>query len=316
MQVATVVTKSQSSRVSRDHANQYALTVRRYDLLEANEEQELARRWHDLRDQRAVDVLVTSHLRLARKIAKGYMGYGLPLADLIAEANVGLVLAASKFEAGHGSRFSTYATWWIKANIHEYILRSWSMVKIGTTAAQKKLFFRLRGEMRKLQSDMSALTPEVAAQIAEKLAVTPRDVIEMDRRLNGDLSLNAPVNSEDSTVDWQDLLEDTAPNAEAILAENDETTHQAGALHAAMDVLNARERRVFEARRLSEDPPTLEELAQELSLSGERIRQIEMRAFLKVKQAARQLMRGNSGGPGRSQDRRSLSRDRTVHRQI
>lgn len=278
------------SGASLPHLAGYASAVRRYELLEADQEQQLARRWQATRDPRAANALVTSHLRLAQKIAKGYQGYGLPLADLIAEANVGLVLAASKFEPGRGSRFSSYAVWWIKATIHEFILRSWSMVKIGTTAAQKKLFFRLRGEMRKLTTDTN-LTPEIAEQIADNLGVSLRDVVEMNSRLNGDLSLNTPVGAEEGTLDWQDMLEDGSPNAETVLAEYDENAHQAGALRAAMDVLTERERRVFAARRLTEDPPTLEQLARELAISSERVRQIETRAFLKVRRAARQHFR-------------------------
>lgn len=292
MQVSHVAVASHHPK-SQAHLNKYSSVVKRYELLALDQEQELARRWQETRDQRAVDALVTSHLRLAHKIAKGYKGYGLPLFDLIAEANVGLVLAASKFEPGRGSRFSTYAVWWIKATIHEYILRSWSMVRIGTTAVQKKLFFRLRGEMRKLTSE-TTLTPEIAAQIAENLAVAPSDVIEMDRRLAGDLSLNTPVGEDSGTTDWQDMLEDASPNAEAILVESDESAQQTGALRAAMDVLTDRERHVFEARRLREEPPTLEQLARTLSISSERVRQIETCAFVKVGRAARDLVRGDS----------------------
>lgn len=296
MQVANVAVASHrfgTSDGSQDSFNRYASAVRGYELLAPDQEQQLARRWQESKDQRAADALITSHLRLAHKIARSYQGYGLPLTDLMAEASVGLVLAASKFQPDRGSRFSTYAAWWIRASIHEYILRSWSLVKIGTTAAQKKLFFRLRGEMRKLKSDAASLTPELAGQIAERLAVTERDVIEMDCRLGGDLSLNSPVNQEDGTCEWQDMLEDRSLNAEALLAESDESTHQASAVRAAMNVLTERERRVFVARRLTEEPPTLDELARELSISSERVRQIEMCAFMKVKRAARQLVRGN-----------------------
>jgi RNA polymerase sigma-32 factor len=270
----------------RGHFDGYAAAIRRYELLERSQEQQLARRWREQRDRRATDMLVTSHLRLAAKIARGYRGYGLPLADIVAEANLGLVIAAARFEPDHGSRFSTYALWWIKATIHDYILRSWSLVKIGTTAAQRKLFFRLRQEMHKLGGHMDALSPEAIETVAENLEVTPRDVVEMDGRLSGDLSLNTPVNSDVGTMEWADTLVDPGPDAETIVAEYDETTRQEGALRAALDVLPERERRVFVARRLTENPPTLEELGREMSISSERVRQLETRAFAMVKRAA------------------------------
>lgn len=262
----------------------YSAAIRRYDLLEPGQEQQLARRWQETRDRSASDALVTSHLRLAAKLARGYKGYGLPLVDLIAEANLGLVIAASRFEPGRGARFSTYAVWWIKAAIHEYILRSWSLVKIGTTAAQKKLFFRLRSEIRKATgSVMVALTPDVAELIAGKLEVTARDVIEMDARLNGDMSLNVRVGDEESGTELEALLVDGALDAETVLAAHQQTEERAKALRVALGGLAARERRVFEARRLTECPVTLDQLARELSISSERVRQIEMRAFAKVK---------------------------------
>jgi RNA polymerase sigma-32 factor len=266
----------------------YASTIKRYGLLERSQEQELARRWRDQRDRRATDALVTSHLRLAAKVARSYRGYGLPLADVVAEANLGLVIAASRFEPDRGSRFSTYALWWIKATIHDYILRSWSLVKIGTTTAQRKLFFRLRREMRKLGGEAARLTPETVAAVAENLDVTPRDVIEMDCRLGGDLSLNTLVNSESGSIEWEDTLVDDSPNAEALVAEHDETTRRERAFRAALSVLTERERRVFEARLLTEMPPTLEQLGRELAISSERVRQVETRAFAKVRRAARQ----------------------------
>jgi RNA polymerase sigma-32 factor len=269
----------------------YTAAIKRFKLLERGQEQQLARRWQEQRDQRAADALVTSHLRLAAKVARRYRGYGLPLADIISEANLGLVIAASRFEPGHGSRFSTYALWWIKATIHDYILRSWSLVKIGTTAAQRKLFFRLRREVQKLAKGTSGLTPETVAAVAESLEVSPRDVIEMDRRLAGDLSLNTPISDEGGAVEWSDTLVDERPDAEAIVAEHDESTQQESALHAALDVLTERERRVFEARRLTEDPPTLEQLGREMSISSERVRQIETQALAKVKRAAWQKLR-------------------------
>lgn len=272
----------------------YSAAIKRFDLLERGREQQLARRWQERRDKSATDELVTSHLRLAAKVARGYKGYGLPIADLIAEANLGLVIAASRFEPGHGARFSSYAVWWIKATVHEYILRSWSLVKIGTTAAQKKLFFRLRGEVRKLAGETAALTPEMAQVIAENLEVTVRDVVEMDSRLHGDLSLNARVGDGDRSAEWEATLVDESPDAEEIVVEHDETTHRSRALRGALEVLTERERRVFEARRLAEQPVTLEQLACELLISSERVRQIETRAFAKVKRAT--ILAARAGG--------------------
>jgi RNA polymerase sigma-32 factor len=272
----------------------YSAAIKRFNLLEPGREQQLARRWQERRDKSATDELVTSHLRLAAKVARGYKGYGLPIADLIAEANLGLVIAASRFEPGHGARFSSYALWWIKATVNEYILRSWSLVKIGTTAAQKKLFFRLRGEMRKLAGETAVLTPEIAQVIADKLEVTARDVIEMDGRLCGDLSLNTRVGDGERSAEWEATLADESPDAEEIVAEHDERARRSTALRAALDVLTERERHVFEARRLAEKPLTLEQIACELSISSERVRQIETSAFAKVKRATIQAARAGS----------------------
>ncbi|WP_298366299.1 RNA polymerase factor sigma-32 [uncultured Bradyrhizobium sp.] len=263
----------------------YSTAIGRFGLLERGREQLLARRWQEGRDKRATDELITTHLRLAAKVARGYKGYGLPMADLIAEANLGLVIAAGRFEPGYEARFSSYALWWIKATIHEYILRSWSLVKIGTTAAQKKLFFRLRSEMRKLGGNSAILTPEMAQSVADKLKVSVRDVVEMDCRLGGDLSLNTRVGNEDRSAEWEAMLVDESPDAEAIVAEHDETTRRTSALRSALDVLTERERHVFVARRLVEHPLTLDQLGCELSISGERVRQIETRAFAKVRRA-------------------------------
>ncbi len=272
--------------VSPPFLSAYSATIRRFDLLEPEQEQQLARRWQETRDRSAADALVTSHLRLAAKLARGYKGYGLPLVDLIAEANLGLVIAASRFEPGRGARFSSYAVWWIKAAIHEYILRSWSLVKIGTTAAQKRLFFKLRSEIRKATGNvMTGLTPDVVELIAGKLEVTAREVIEMDARLNGDMSLNARVGDEDSGTELEALLVDGAADAETTLADHELSEQRTRALRAALGGLAARERRIFEARRLTERPVTLDQLARELAISSERVRQIEIRAFGKVKRA-------------------------------
>jgi RNA polymerase sigma-32 factor len=278
----------------RGYVDGYASIIKRFGLLEQAQEQQLARRWQEKRDQRAADALVTSHLRLAAKVARGYQGYGLPLADLIAEANLGLVIAASRFQPDHGSRFSTYALWWIKATIHDHILRSWSLVKIGTTSTQRKLFFRLRREIRKFAGNTDVLTPDTVEAVARELEVTARDVIEMDSRLAGDLSLNAPVNQDGQTTEWEAMLVDDSPDPEGIVGEEDERMQRTKAVQAALGELTERERRIFEARRLSEQPPTLDELGRELSISSERVRQIETSAFAKVRRAATEyLKRGN-----------------------
>jgi RNA polymerase sigma-32 factor len=287
--VATVLPTPQSAGILA-----YSAAIKRFDLLERGREQQLAQRWQERRDQSATDELVTSHLRLAAKVARGYKGYGLPIVDLIAEANLGLVIAASRFEPGHGARFSSYAIWWIKATVHEYILRTWSLVKIGTTAAQKKLFFRLRSEMRKVADQTAILTPEIAQVIADKLEVTARDVIEMDGRLCGDLSLHARVGDGDRSTEWEATLVDESPDPEEIVAEHDEATRRSRAMRAALEVLTDRERRVFEARRLAEEPLTLEQLSCELSISSERVRQIETCAFAKVKRAT--ILAARAGG--------------------
>jgi RNA polymerase sigma-32 factor len=255
-------------------------------LLEPEQEQQLARRWQELRDQKAADELVTSHLRLAAKVARGYRGYGLPLTDIIAEANLGLVIAASRFEPDRGARFSTYALSWMKATILEYIMRSWSLVRIGTTPAQRMLFFRLRREMSKLAGTPMQLNAQAAEAIASSLGVEAREVIEMDCRMRGDESLNKPINDEEQSVEREAMLVDPAPNAEAILVEWEEGVRQKRALYAALHVLTERERQVFMARRFAQKPPTLDQLARKMSISTERVRQIEARAFAKVKQAA------------------------------
>jgi RNA polymerase sigma-32 factor len=297
MQTQMSVTRVQAlSRVhSAGFLDTYAAAIKRYNLLERGQEQKLAQRWHEQRDRKATDALITSHLRLAAKIARRYQGYGLPLADLVSEANLGLVVAASRFQPGRSARFSSYALWWIKATIHDYILRSWSLVKIGTTAAQKKLFFKLRGEMRKLGGVLGALTPETAAVIAENLEVNPRDVMEMDRRLCGDLSLNARVGHDEQAAEWEAMLVDETPDAEQIVTAQDEAESRAKALRAALHVLTGRERRVLEARRLAERPLTLDELGRELSVSSERVRQIETQAFAKVRRAVIRAARDSHG---------------------
>lgn len=275
-----------------------AYSIGRFELLEREQEQQLARGRQETGDCKVASALVTSHLRLAAKVARSYKGYGLPFEDLMAEANLGLVIAASRFEPGKSARFSTYARWWIKAAISEYILRSWSLVKIGTTAAQKKLFFRLRGEMRKFNKGVATgLSAEVVEAIAARLDVPRRDVVEMDCRLNGDLSLNMRLGGGEQDTEWETLLVDEARDAETVLADRNEFECRAGALRIAMSELSGRERRVIEARKLREQPCSLNQLADELSISSERVRQIEIRALAKLRQATLSAMQDSLSRP-------------------
>lgn len=266
----------------------YLAEIRKFPMLEPQEEYMLAQRYREHEDRDAAHKLVTSHLRLVAKIAMGYRGYGLPISEVVSEGNVGLMQAVKRFEPDKGFRLATYAMWWIKASIQEYILRSWSLVKMGTTANQKKLFFNLRKAKSKISAlDDGDLRPDQVQTIAKRLGVTEQDVIDMNRRLGGDASLNAPIRDDGDPGEWQDWLVDTSPNAEAMLAESEEFDHRRGALVSAMKVLNAREKRIFEARRLAEEPMTLEDLAAEFGVSRERVRQIEVRAFEKVQAAAK-----------------------------
>lgn len=266
----------------------YLAEIRKFPMLEPQEEYMLAQRYREHEDRDAAHKLVTSHLRLVAKIAMGYRGYGLPIAEVVSEGNVGLMQAVKRFEPEKGFRLATYAMWWIKASIQEYILRSWSLVKMGTTANQKKLFFNLRKAKSKISAlEDGDLRPDQVQIIAKRLGVTEQDVIDMNRRLGGDASLNAPIRDDGDPGEWQDWLVDTSPNAEAMLAESEEFDHRRDALSSAMKVLNARERRIFEARRLAEEPMTLEDLAAEFGVSRERVRQIEVRAFEKVQAAAK-----------------------------
>jgi RNA polymerase sigma-32 factor len=257
-------------------------------MLRPEEECSLAQRWREQGDANAAHTLVTSHLRLAAKIAMGYRGYGLPVSELISEGNVGLMNAVKRFDPEKGFRFSTYAIWWIKAAIHEYILRSWSLVKIGTTANQKKLFFNLR----KAKSRISAvedgdLHPHHIELIARDLGVTQQDVVEMNRRLGGDFSLNAQVQNDGGTSEWQDDLVDEGPDQESWLVNADESERRGKALEEALTALGQRERRIIEARRLADEPTTLDKLSAEFGISPERIRQIELRAFQKLQSAVK-----------------------------
>jgi RNA polymerase sigma-32 factor len=266
----------------------YLDNIRRFSMLERDQEYKLAKRWREHGDRDAANQLVTSHLRLAVKIAMNYRGYGLPVSEIISEGNVGLVQALSRFEPDRGFRFATYAMWWIRASIHDYILRSWSLVKIGTTASQKKLFFKLRSAKNKIAALQNGdMHPDQVTLIAKNLGVTDREVIDMNRRLGGDSSLNTPIHDEGQTGEWQDYLVDQSPSPEVLLAGRDESDHQHNALIHAIGVLNPRERRIFEARHLADQPTTLEDLAIEFNVSRERVRQIEMRAFEKVRKAAK-----------------------------
>jgi RNA polymerase sigma-32 factor len=268
--------------------SRYLEEIRRFPMLEPQDEFMLAKRWREHGDRDAAHKLVTSHLRLVAKIAMGYRGYGLPISEVISEGNVGLMQAVKRFEPEKGFRLATYAMWWIKAAIQEYILRSWSLVKMGTTANQKKLFFNLRKAKSKISAlEEGDLRPDQVKLIARRLGVTEQDVVDMNRRLGGDVSLNAPIREDGDSGEWQDWLVDEGYDQETRLAEREEADNRRQALGEALTVLNDRERRIFEARRLADDPVTLEDLASEFGVSRERVRQIEVRAFEKVQRAVK-----------------------------
>jgi RNA polymerase sigma-32 factor len=275
--------------------NRYLQEIRKFPLLEPEQEYMLAKRWVDHQDANAAHQMVTSHLRLAAKIAMGYRGYGLPQAEVISEANVGLMQAVKRFDPEKGFRLATYAMWWIRASIQEYILRSWSLVKLGTTSAQKKLFFNLRKAKAKVGAlEEGDLRPENVAQIAKDLSVTEAEVVDMNRRLSGsDASLNATVGSDgDSATQWHDWLEDEDSDQAEAYEEKDELDARRALLVQAMAVLNDREKDVLMQRRLADDPVTLEELSESYGVSRERIRQIEVRAFEKLQAKMRELAKG------------------------
>ena len=266
----------------------YLEEIRRFPMLEPQDEYMLAKRWREHGDRDAAHKLVTSHLRLVAKIAMGYRGYGLPISEVISEGNVGLMQAVKRFEPEKGFRLATYAMWWIKAAIQEYILRSWSLVKMGTTANQKKLFFNLRKAKSKISAlEDGDLRPDQVRLIAKRLGVTEQDVVDMNRRLGGDVSLNSPIREDGDSGEWQDWLVDEVSDQETRLVESEESDNRKKALGDALSVLNERERRIFEARRLADDPITLEDLAAEFGVSRERVRQIEVRAFEKVQRAVK-----------------------------
>ena len=267
--------------------SRYLDEIRKFPMLEPTEEFTLAKSWRDAGDREAAHRLVTSHLRLVAKIAMGYRGYGLPISEVVSEGNVGLMQAVKRFEPDKGFRLATYAMWWIKAAIQEYILRSWSLVKMGTTANQKKLFFNLRKAKGRISAlEEGDLRPEQVKKIATSLGVPEQDVVDMNRRLSGDTSLNAPLR-EEGEGEWQDWLVDNSPSQETVLAGEEEGRNRLSALRDALGVLNPRERRIFEARRLADDPITLEDLSGEFGVSRERVRQIEVRAFEKIQDAVK-----------------------------
>ena len=271
-----------------DNLNAYLRRIRTYPMLEPEQEADLARRWRDRQDADAMEQLVTSHLRLVAKIAMGYRGYGLPVADLIAEGNVGMMQAVNKFDPDRGFRLATYAMWWIRAAIQEYILHSWSLVKMGTTAAQKKLFFNLR----KLKASIGALEdgdlrPEHVNVISERLQVSETEVINMNRRLAGaDHSLNAPLR-EDGEGEWQDYLVDDGVDQETLVGETEEIQGRRALLNDAMKGLSKRERHIITERRMKDDPSTLQHLSDRYGISRERVRQIEVRAFEKLRKTVK-----------------------------
>lgn len=265
----------------------YMQEIRKFPMLEPQEEFMLAKEWREQGDTEAAHKLVTSHLRLVAKMAMGYRGYGLPVNEVISEGNIGLMKAVKRFEPDKGFRLATYAMWWIRASIQEFVLRSWSLVKMGTTASQKKLFFNLRkikGQIKAFED--GDLTHEHVEQIASKLGVSEDDVISMNRRLGGDASLNAPLRA-DAEGEWIDWLVSDEPNQETEFVKNEELDQRRAMLVNAMDELNDREKRIFQARRLDEDTMTLEQLSKEYDISRERVRQIEVRAFEKVQKAVK-----------------------------
>jgi RNA polymerase sigma-32 factor len=277
--------------------SRYLTEIRKFPLLSPEDEFMFAKAWQQHEDPEAARKLVTSHLRLVAKIAMGYRGYGLPVSEIVSEGNVGLMQAVKRFDPDKGFRLATYAMWWIRASIQEYVLRSWSLVKMGTTAAQKKLFFNLR----KAKSHIGAieegdLTPAHTATLADQLGVTEREVTDMNRRLSGaDSSLNAPLRSEGES-EWQDWLADDTVDQETRLAEREEMGDRHNLLQGAMGNLTERERDIISARRLQEDPATLEELSQKYGVSRERVRQIEVRAFEKLQHGMQAAVNGATGG--------------------
>ena len=281
----------QDAVLSSRTKTRYLEEIRDFPILKAEEEYALAVRWRGRGDESAAHQLLTSHLRLVAKIAMGYRRYGLPISDLISEGNVGLMRAVRRFDPDKGARFSTYALWWIKAAIQDYIVRSWSLVKMGTTLNQRKLFFNLGKAKHQLSAlGEGDLRPDQVTLVAEGLGVSEKEVVEINRRLSGDISLNAPLNEDGDSGEWQERLVDEASDQESRVAESDESEIRREALRVALEVLNDRDLQIFEGRRLFDPPRTLEELATRFGISRERIRQIEDHAFRKVQRAAHGAM--------------------------
>jgi RNA polymerase sigma-32 factor len=280
-------TPALTSATAEPSLRRYLAQIRHFPMLAPEQEYLLAKRWREHGDRGAAERLVTSHLRLAAKLAMRFRGYGLPIAELIAEGNIGLMRAIKLFDPDKGFRLATYAAWWIRAEIQQYVLRSWSLVRLGTTANQRKLFFKLRAAKSRIAAFQGNLRPDQVASIAESMGVPEQDVVEMNQRLDGDLSLNATAGDDESSVEWQDRLVDDGRSQEAVLAESEEGDIRRRALGEALGVLNDRERSIFVGRRLTDEPITLETFADQYGVSRERVRQIEMRAFQKVQKAVK-----------------------------
>jgi RNA polymerase sigma-32 factor len=290
-----VTTRGFIAPAAMNSRSSYLGDVRRFTFLSREQEYCLAKRWREHGDRGAADQIVTSHLRLTVKLAMNYRGYGLPISEIISEGNIGLMQAIYRFDPERGFRFATYAVWWIKASIHDYILRSWSVVKIGTTTSQRKLFFKLRSAKARIAAlENTELRPEQITAIAATLGVKDQDVVDMDRRLGGDASLNASIGDEGHSEEWQDYLVDESPSPEALIVEHDERQHRQEALVRAISVLDDRERRIFEARHLIDEPKTLEDLAVEFNVSCERVRQIDVRAYEKGTDCHQKVRQGTA----------------------
>jgi RNA polymerase sigma-32 factor len=286
----TAGSRTDLADAGREPRKGYLSDIRRFPILEKDQEYLLAKRWRENGDRDAADQLITGHLWLTAKIAMGYLGYGLPITEIVAEGNIGLMQALNGFEPELGFRFATYAIWWIRPSIQNYILRSWSLVRISPGTNKKSLFFKLRSEKSKIAAlESGDLHPDQVALIAKNLDVADQDVVDMNRRLAGDKSIDTPLGTEDEIGEWQDYLIDQSPSPEALVVERDETDHRHNALTAAISFLNNRERRIFQARYLADEPLTRAQLAENFNVSPERVRQLEVCAFEKVRKATRTL---------------------------
>ena len=310
MATRTAVLRTATAEAGLAH---YLAEINQYPMLAAEQEFGLAKRWREHGDRDAARQLVTSHLRLAVKIAMDFRGYGLPISEMISEANIGLMKAVKGFEPDRGFRLATYAIWWVRAQIQQYVLNSWSLVKLGTSASQRKLFFKLRGAKRRIAAFDANLRPDQVALIAQNLGVPEQAVVEMNQRLDGDLSLNSPLREDDGSAEWQDWLVDERTDQETALAEGEETDIRHTALHEALHVLNDRERSIFVGRRLNEDPITIAALAHRYGISNERVRQIEMRAFQKVQSAVKSNVARHNEPPARHPPPSRAHADQRAH---